>query len=67
MARIAGSAEQAGVLTGFFAYVLLAIYMFLTGFKSNFVEETSSLTGYVLGSLMGAKFGERRFQAYGEN
>lgn len=60
VARKIGSANKVGMLTGLFSYIIFAIFLGLVGFRGEMIEETSCFTGFMIGSLLGARSRERR-------
>jgi len=56
VARKSGlDARRVGIVTGLSSYLLFALFLTLIGFRGGMIEETSSLTGFLIGSAIGSK------------
>lgn len=58
--RVATEHVKAGLNTGFFSYVLYAIFLTVIGIRGGFIVDMSPLTGFVIGGAVGARIWEIR-------
>jgi len=53
-------ARRVGIVVGVLSYIFFALFLTLIGFRGEMIEETSSLTGFFIGSAIGSKLWENR-------
>ncbi|RLI30769.1 hypothetical protein DRO56_05950 [Candidatus Bathyarchaeota archaeon] len=51
-------ARRVGIIVGGLSYLIFAIFLTIIGFRGEMIEETSSLTGFLIGSAIGSKIGK---------
>jgi len=51
-------ARKIALTLGLFAYIIFALFLTIIGFRGEFIEETSALTGFFIGSALGSKVWE---------
>lgn len=56
--------QSVAVVTGLMCYLFLVIIFTIYSFRSDFMEETAALTGYLIGASLGTKLWENVGEEY---